>query len=118
MKKPSLIFLFITLITISSSTISSSFQSDELIADDEEFGLEGGRDVITPPQIQSPPPKATRKRSTESESDSRLQFALEHAIGENDEFTIAGTFTARLKTSAHGGQFEFVTKCNDELAIV
>ncbi|PWA78005.1 hypothetical protein CTI12_AA049180 [Artemisia annua] len=100
-----LLLLLITLITISSSiSPSSSFQSDELIADDEEFGLEGGRDVIPPPQIQSPPPKASRKRSSDSESDSRLQFALEHAIGENDEFTHAGTFTARLKTSAHGGQ--------------
>ncbi|PWA78003.1 hypothetical protein CTI12_AA049180 [Artemisia annua] len=103
----SLLLLLITLITISSSiSPSSSFQSDELIADDEEFGLEGGRDVIPPPQIQSPPPKASRKRSSDSESDSRLQFALEHAIGENDEFTHAGTFTARLKTSAHGGQVE------------
>ncbi|KAK6144960.1 hypothetical protein DH2020_021780 [Rehmannia glutinosa] len=88
------------------STTSFAFQSDELLLDDEEFGLEGGR---------SPDPAATtrpvstqstgRKRSLDSGSDpdSKIQFSLEHAFGDSD-FTPAGTFSARLKTSSHGGQ--------------
>ncbi|XP_071711042.1 uncharacterized protein [Rutidosis leptorrhynchoides] len=107
--KSSILLLFLTLIISSSS----SFQSDELLADDEEFGLEGGRTpdidltISSSPQIQSRPnstPKPTRKRSTESDSDSRVQFALEHAFGDSSDFSVAGTFTARIKTSAHGGQ--------------
>lgn len=111
--KPSFLLLLLLLIfTISISSISS-FQSDELLADDEEFGLEGGRSpdldlTVTPPSpIQSRPqstPQAARKRSSDSDSDSRVQFAIEHAFGDSDEFSAAGTFTARLKTSANGGQ--------------
>ncbi|KAL7148447.1 hypothetical protein ABFS83_06G179100 [Erythranthe nasuta] len=85
---------------------SSSFQSDELLLDDDEFGLEGGRSpdpltVTRPVSTQSP----TRRRSSDSSSDpdSKIQFTLEHAFGDSD-FSPAGTFSARLKTSAHGGQ--------------
>ncbi|KAK1441573.1 hypothetical protein QVD17_07575 [Tagetes erecta] len=93
--------IVIVLLTLSISSISS-FQSDELVADDEEFGLEGGRSPpITSRSYSSPIP---RKRSTDSESDSRLQIVLEHAFGDSDDFSVAGTFTARLKVSAHGGQ--------------
>ncbi|GER43204.1 ER membrane protein complex subunit 10 [Striga asiatica] len=87
-------------------TASLAFQSDELLIDDEEFGLEGGRSpdppVATRP-VSTPP--AYRKRSLDSGSDpdSRIQFTLEHAFGDSD-FTPAGTFWARLKTSSHGGQ--------------
>ncbi|CAA0829598.1 Unknown protein [Striga hermonthica] len=87
-------------------TASLAFQSDELLIDDEEFGLEGGRSpdppVATRP-VSTPP--AYRKRSVDSGSDpdSRIQFTLEHAFGDSD-FTPAGTFWARLKTSSHGGQ--------------
>ncbi|KAI3807810.1 hypothetical protein L1987_23744 [Smallanthus sonchifolius] len=106
--KSSILLLFALLISS-----NSAFQSDELLADDEEFGLEGGRspdiDVAVPssPQIASrsySSPQPTRKRSADSESDSRVQFVLEHAFGDSSEFSAAGTFTARLKSSAHGGQ--------------
>ncbi|GLT31862.1 hypothetical protein SLA2020_065680 [Shorea laevis] len=43
------------------------------------------------------------KRHSESESDSKIQFSLEHAFGDSD-FVPAGTFSARLKTWNHGGQ--------------
>ncbi|KAL8159224.1 hypothetical protein V2J09_000761 [Rumex salicifolius] len=85
--------------------------SDELLADDEDFGLEGG---FPAPEIQNPVPSrpstpapttfsATRRRSSESDSDSKLQFTVEHAFGDSD-FSPAGTFTARLKSWPHGGQ--------------
>lgn len=105
----SLILLLLLTLSIVSN---SAFQSDELLVDDEEFGLEGGRlpdielTAPTPPVASIPrtSPQPTRKRSADSESDSRVQFALEHAFGDSDEFSAAGTFTARLKTSPHGGQ--------------
>lgn len=86
-------------------TSSLAFQSDELLVDDEEFGLEGG-----PPRIQSPPPTATttsRKRYSDSGSDSKIQFDLEHAFGDS-QFSDAGNFSARLKIWNHGGQVGFV----------
>ncbi|KAL8233217.1 hypothetical protein R6Q57_002995 [Mikania cordata] len=107
--KPSILILIFALF-ISSNL---AFESDELVADDEEFGLEGGRSADTgftapsSPQIASrsqSPSQVTRKRPADSESDSRVQFALQHAFGDSSEFSVAGTFTARLKTSAHGGQ--------------
>lgn len=106
--KSLILLLLFTLLIVSNST----FQSDELLVDDEEFGLEGGRtpdlDITasSPPVVSLPhsPPQPIRKRSADSESDSRVQFALEHAFEDSDEFSAAGTFTARIKTSAHGGQ--------------
>ncbi|XP_057435805.1 uncharacterized protein LOC130728367 [Lotus japonicus] len=83
-------------------SVSLSFQSDELL-DDEEFGLEGGR----PSQSESRPPPSTtttnRKRFSDSSSDSKIQFILQHAFGDSD-FTDAGNFSARLKTWSHGAQ--------------
>ncbi|XP_057960949.1 uncharacterized protein LOC131152978 [Malania oleifera] len=78
-----------------------AFQSDELLVDDEEFGLEGGRspDLLSPPS----PPTTLRKRQPDSDTDSKLHFSLEHAFGDSD-FAPAGTFSARLKTWHHGGQ--------------
>ncbi|CAI9090852.1 OLC1v1025715C1 [Oldenlandia corymbosa var. corymbosa] len=92
-------------------TASFAFQSDELLVDDEEFGLEGGsapRSTLdVPSSVPSPPSQPTKKRSSEagsgSESDSKIQFSLEHAFGDSD-FSPAGTFTARLKNSPHSGQ--------------
>ncbi|GFP90065.1 er membrane protein complex subunit 10 [Phtheirospermum japonicum] len=88
------------------STASFAFQSDELLLDDEEFGLEGGRSP-DPATITRPAPSTQtfRKRSLDSGSDpdSKIQFSLEHAFGDSD-FMPAGTFSARLKTSSHGGQ--------------
>ncbi|ESW11703.1 hypothetical protein PHAVU_008G052600 [Phaseolus vulgaris] len=82
------------------------FQSDELLLDDEEFGIEGGRSSSF--HSDSPPPSTaatstSRKRFSESASDSKIQFTLQHAFGDSD-FSDAGNFSARLKTWSHGGQ--------------
>lgn len=98
--------LFLLNLSLFLTTTSFAFKSDELLLDDEEFGLEGGRSpdlpTVTPPLSPSP---STRKRSVDSGSDpdSKIQFSLEHAFGDSD-FSPAGTFSARLKTSSHGGQ--------------
>uniref|UniRef100_A0A5B7BQY6 ER membrane protein complex subunit 10 n=1 Tax=Davidia involucrata TaxID=16924 RepID=A0A5B7BQY6_DAVIN len=97
------------------SSPSLAFQSDELLADDEEFGLEGGRsppdlDLSIPTRFSPPPSQpttrahTTRKRSSDPDSDSKVQLSLEHAFGDSSDFSPAGTFTARLKTWSHGGQ--------------
>ncbi|CAL5364795.1 unnamed protein product [Camellia sinensis] len=92
--------------------VSSSLgavQSDELLVDDEEYGLEGGRspsDLLTTSTSPSPfavPMSSRRRRSSDLDSDSKVQFPLEHAFGDS-HFSLAGTFTARLKTSSHGSQ--------------
>ncbi|XP_051116554.1 uncharacterized protein LOC127241506 [Andrographis paniculata] len=87
------------------ATAVFAFQSDELLVDDEEFGLEGGRssDSVADSRPVSTP--SARKRSSDSSSDpdSKIQFLLEHAFGDSD-FSPAGTFSARVKTSSHGGQ--------------
>uniref|UniRef100_A0A2N9IIQ4 ER membrane protein complex subunit 10 n=1 Tax=Fagus sylvatica TaxID=28930 RepID=A0A2N9IIQ4_FAGSY len=101
--------LLLTLFLLLSSSLA--FQSDELFIDDEEFGLEGGLPDLahirsSQPPPNSPPPTTTtttRKRYSESDLDSKIQFSLEHAFGDSD-FSPAGTFTARLKTWNHGGQ--------------
>lgn len=95
-------FLILNLILLLATT-SFAFQSDELLVDDDEFGLEGGRSPDPPAASRTVTPP--RKRSTESGSDpdSKIQFPLEHAFGDSD-FSPAGTFSARLKISANGGQ--------------
>ncbi|KAG6647484.1 ER membrane protein complex subunit 10 [Carya illinoinensis] len=102
-------FLFILSIFFSPTL---SFRSDELLIDDEEFGLEGGVQAqpLSPDLVNtrsSPPPATatttTRKKYSDTDSDSKIQFLLEHAFGDS-EFSSAGTFTARLKTWNHGGQ--------------
>ncbi|XP_054814204.1 uncharacterized protein LOC129314795 isoform X2 [Prosopis cineraria] len=96
------VFQFILAFTACLLLASSlAFESDELLIDDEEFGLEGGL-----ARTQSPPPTATttsRKRFSESGSDSKIQFDLEHAFGDS-LFSGAGNFSARLKIWNHGGQ--------------
>ncbi|KAH0681197.1 hypothetical protein KY284_022282 [Solanum tuberosum] len=92
-------------------TTSRGFQSDELLIDDEEFGLEGGirsRSRSDPNNVNAATPQSTRKRSV-SDSDSKIQFPLEHAFGDSN-FSPAGTFTARLKSSSHGSQMQTLTK--------
>ncbi|MCE3052456.1 hypothetical protein HAX54_052681 [Datura stramonium] len=85
---------------------SRGFQSDELLVDDEEFGLEGGdRSRSDPNNVNAEtrsPVQSPRKRSV-PDSDSKIQFPLEHAFGDSNFFP-AGTFTARLKSSSHGSQ--------------
>ncbi|KAI8032298.1 ER membrane protein complex subunit 10 [Camellia lanceoleosa] len=98
--------------------VSSSLgavQSDELLVDDEEYGLDGGRsppDLLTTststststsPSPFAVPISSRRRRSSDPDSDSKVQFPLEHAFGDS-HFSLAGTFTARLKTSSHGSQ--------------
>ncbi|OVA11053.1 hypothetical protein BVC80_1741g27 [Macleaya cordata] len=111
----SLLYTFCFFLYLSSSLFlsSSAFQSDELLQDDEEFGLEGGLparpspdlDYIKNPILSPPIPHQTTRKSSISDhdSDSKVQFSLEHAFGDSD-FSPAGTFTARLKTWSHGGQ--------------
>ncbi|XP_044483706.1 ER membrane protein complex subunit 10-like [Mangifera indica] len=106
MTKLSLLAFFLTLLFLSSS----AFESDELLVDDEEFGIEGGAQPVQPQVAKPQEPAATRftttatrKRFSDSDSDSKIQFSLEHALGDSD-FAPAGTFSARLKTSSHGGQ--------------
>lgn len=90
---------------------SLGFQSDELFVDDDEFGLEGGRSpeaVRSRSQSSTTPPSARRRSSDFSgagtiDSDSKVQFSLEHAFGDSD-FSPAGSFSARLKTSNQGTQ--------------
>ncbi|XP_057476813.1 uncharacterized protein LOC130764526 [Actinidia eriantha] len=99
-------FLLVTLLSLALLIWSSwAFQSDELLADDEEFGLEGGRspdlDLIIP--TRSAPSQPTRRRHSDPDSDSKVQFPLDHAFGDSD-FSPAGAFSARLKTWSHGGQ--------------
>ncbi|KAL5767188.1 hypothetical protein ACOSQ2_013971 [Xanthoceras sorbifolium] len=107
-KKLSLFALFFLLF----SSTSSAFESDELLADDEEFGLEGGQPQKHQPQVRLAEPTATtttrsptttRRKFSDPDSDSKIQFSLEHAFGDSD-FVSAGTFSARLRTSNHGGQ--------------
>ncbi|CAL4993801.1 unnamed protein product [Urochloa decumbens] len=97
------------LLLLSLSLTASAFQSDELVLnDDEEFEGVGAR-----PSAPSPPtaPSVTssRRRSADAASagageSNALQFTLEHDLGNGKGFVPAGTFTARLKTSAHGSQ--------------
>ncbi|KAL6504011.1 hypothetical protein OROGR_025934 [Orobanche gracilis] len=98
-------FLFLC-VSLLLSTSSFGFQSDELLLDGEEFGLDGGRspDPARATRTLSTSPTA-RRRSFDlgSDPDSKIQFALEHAFGDSD-FTPAGIFSARLKTFSHGGQ--------------
>lgn len=90
---------------------SLSFQSDELLLDDDEFeGLPKNHPSDLPRPTTPPPPTptattttTTRRRSADSDVDSKLQFTLEHAFGDS-QFSHAGTFSARLKTWSHGGQ--------------
>ncbi|XP_042385249.1 ER membrane protein complex subunit 10-like [Zingiber officinale] len=90
-----------------SISFAAGFQSDELMQDDEEFGLEGGRPAADP-QLYIPTQTPVRRRPEldllAGSSDSKsIQFSLEHELG-TPGFSPAGTFTARLKSWSHGGQ--------------
>ncbi|VFQ92683.1 unnamed protein product [Cuscuta campestris] len=103
-----LILLLLFIATTQKTCLS--FQSDELLVEDEDFGLEGGIEIRSPhPDVAtaspSPPSRvhSPGKKSSAADGDSKVQFSLEHAFGVSD-FSPAGTFTARLKTSSHSGQ--------------
>ncbi|KAF3452487.1 hypothetical protein FNV43_RR02920 [Rhamnella rubrinervis] len=99
--------LLVLCLSLLAASCSIAFQSDELLIDDEEFGLEGGVQSKSPDlsltRSQPSATTTTRKRFSDPDSDSKIQFSLEHAFGDSN-FSPAGTFTARLKTWNHGGQ--------------
>ncbi|KAJ3671515.1 hypothetical protein LUZ60_007594 [Juncus effusus] len=83
---------------------SLSFQSDELLLDDDDE-FEG----VARPSPVSPPVRRSRPDlDLSSTSDSKsVQFNLEHSLNGDSEFSVAGAFTARLKSwslAGHGGQ--------------
>ncbi|KAL1194925.1 hypothetical protein V5N11_020049 [Cardamine amara subsp. amara] len=104
-----LLFLFTCFIFSSSF----AFQSDELLVDDDEFGLEGGAkphstelytsSSSSSPQQQQQTPTIRKRYSDPTDLDSKVQFTLQHAFGDSD-FSPAGTFSARLKSWSHGGK--------------
>ncbi|CAF1900583.1 unnamed protein product [Brassica napus] len=79
-------------------TVDLYARESELLVDDDEFGLEGAKPQST--QQQTP---TTRKRYSDPDSDSKVQFTLEHGFGDS-HFSPAGTFSARLKSWSHGGK--------------
>ncbi|KAF0896148.1 hypothetical protein E2562_019642 [Oryza meyeriana var. granulata] len=90
------------------SLAAATFQSDELVLhDDDEFegAGAGARPTPTPPAAVSSRGRsgdaAVGAASGHAES-SAVQFALEHDLGAG--FVPAGSFSARLKSSAHGSQ--------------
>ncbi|KAJ0976377.1 hypothetical protein J5N97_018342 [Dioscorea zingiberensis] len=110
MSRRKIVDVFLLLLVVSFSLFfaraSASFESDELLLqDDEEFGLEGARS----PDLEHlnpirPPIRRKSDLDSSSSSDSKaIQFNLEHAFGDSG-FSPAGTFTARLKSWSHGGQ--------------
>lgn len=94
---------------LSFSLTAAAFQSDELLLnDDEEFEGVGARPAAPSPPA-APTVSSSRRRSAEATSagvgeSNAVQFTLEHDLGGGEGFTPAGTFSARLKTSAHGTQ--------------
>ncbi|XP_010930251.1 uncharacterized protein [Elaeis guineensis] len=107
--RPTSLLPFLLLLLLLFFSFSSAFQSDELLQDDEEFGLEGAPrspDLDHPSPTRPPPRRRPNPdfSSSVSSSDSKsVQFVLEHAFGDSD-FSPAGTFTARLKSWSHGRQ--------------
>ncbi|KAM3691354.1 hypothetical protein ACB098_08G009000 [Castanea mollissima] len=95
-----LLLLFSLSLLISSSL---AFQSDELLIEEEDLGSEGGFPDLAQIRSSPQPPTTTRRRYSESDQDSKIQFSLEHAFGDSD-FSPAGIFNARLKTWNHGAQ--------------
>lgn len=83
----------------------SSFQSDELLDEDEEWGLIGVPKIeeVTSSRTLEAPRRSGPASTNGQSADSKVQFQLEHAFGESD-FTPAGVFTARLRNLPHGGQ--------------
>ncbi|KAF8010812.1 hypothetical protein BT93_J1459 [Corymbia citriodora subsp. variegata] len=95
----------VLLATASHHHRAGAFQSDELLIEQDDdlvgaIGGGGGGGVGVDPVS---PPRSRKRYSEAAESDSKVQFTLEHAFGDSD-FSPAGTFSARLKTWSHGPQ--------------
>ncbi|KAJ0976350.1 hypothetical protein J5N97_018315 [Dioscorea zingiberensis] len=110
MSRRKIVDVFLLLLVVSFSLFfaraSASFESDELLLqDDEEFGLEGARspDLEHLNPIRLPIRRKSDLDSSSSSDSKAIQFNLEHAFGDSG-FSPAGTFTARLKSWSHGGQ--------------
>jgi hypothetical protein len=104
-----------------TSRYVSSFKSDELPEDDEEWGFVGretgstfggGRGERVAQGSSSNEGDKRRSGSTtaaptspavDASGDKKIQFDLEHSFGDS-EFTPAGSFSARLRASTHGRQ--------------
>jgi hypothetical protein len=115
-----LLFFFLGL----TSRYVSSFKSDELPEDDEEWGFVGretgstfggGRGERVAQGSSSNEGDKRRSGSTtaaptspavDASGDKKIQFDLEHSFGDS-EFTPAGSFSARLRASTHGRQVCF-----------
>lgn len=92
--------MVLLLVTASHHHSARAFQSDELVLeqDDDLGAIGGGIDTLPPPR-----PRKKYPDHNVADSDSKIQFPLEHAFGDSD-FSLAGTFSARLKTWSHGPQ--------------
>jgi hypothetical protein len=94
---------------LSLSLAAAAFQSDELLLnDDDEFEGVGARPSAPSPPA-APAVSSSRRRSADAPfpgagESNAVQFTLEHDLGGGKGFVPAGTFSARLKTFAHGTQ--------------
>jgi ER membrane protein complex subunit 10 len=106
MKPSSFLLSLLALLLLFSSAFS--FQSDEILHNDDEF--EGIRSSPDPAYV-SPPVRRRPDLDVFSVSDSKsVEFSLEHSLGGSD-FSVAGDFTARLKSWTHGGQVFSFSSC-------
>lgn len=119
-----LLLALLGIIVIASPHVAA-FQSDELAEDEEEWGLVGGepgliktrasidkgdldyRGSVSAGAKARKPAPATSTTPTGVTGDNLLEFTLEHSFGDS-EFSLAGTFSARLRTSTNGRQVRWL----------
>ncbi|KAJ7566057.1 hypothetical protein O6H91_02G086400 [Diphasiastrum complanatum] len=85
---------------------SQGFKSDELVEEEDEWGLVG-RGSAQQQQRERVSAGSPRRFAVEqgdsSGADTKVEFRLEQAFGDS-QYSEAGTFSARLKPSSRGGQ--------------
>ncbi|TVU25907.1 hypothetical protein EJB05_28427 [Eragrostis curvula] len=102
------LLLLALLAAVLSFSVAFDFKSDELVLnDDDEFEGVGARPAS--PSPPAAPAVSSRRRSADASSSgpgesNAVQFTLEHDLGDGKGFAPAGSFSARLKSSAHGSQ--------------
>ncbi|GJN06771.1 hypothetical protein PR202_ga24528 [Eleusine coracana subsp. coracana] len=102
------LLLLALLAAVLSFSLVSAFQSDELVLnDDDEFEGVGARPASPSPPVA--PAVSSRRRSADASpagagESNAVQFTLEHDLGDGKGFVPAGSFSARLKSTAHGSQ--------------